>query len=1281
MVAYASAASSYHAGVLVTSVVLSFGLGLTVWWLASGYRGRMRLRSRVVLVRFVKQVVDDWEEFCLREVEHWLAVRSPEGNIGEDSLFSNHGAKERGEVQDALPFHGPMRSMAYAPGVDLSRWLQLWNVGRRLCAALPEDMVLLERLGYIIKYTAFRRLATMAEARYYAAAWRSAVHGSDTKNGKAQIRRPRIPPWLVGHRPFWIVPLPGPGVGQFLCLPLSYFPVEAVLTSGAEETWVKDLADVLPLIMGQLSFKFLVDGLRTRQARRVAHATIRRRYPPSWKRLWREIDRLFNTFAAPLAKSQLERGRMARQRFCREKLYEGVELVSGDGPDMEEGMDGIFSVQSSEKVEGVMGRDVLLRDANLTRKLTLLLRFRTLSHAVRIAINLWAPRYNVFAGWMLPYVLSSSGCLEGRGAVLMDFARSVLWGSISAAVGAAVRSFDDVFRWKILVMLRDEVLHEVNVKIAVADEAFLRRCSSEGVGRSGGNPLARSFEYAENTAARMLGYFDCEQKKYISLIIGVVTAMLRQEVDVAAFAAAASWLNFYEISRAIGRWCGLLLDKSVEHEIARMGEEPLPAEPRYGLQLLLEVLAEENDGTTGTNAPVEGDAPVQNGSRASHSRYFLSLIACGGTFHVDWPVGPLPTHKKAQTDEVAYLRRLQKLFDTVVSGERACALSCTSFICSPNDGALSIARGLRENAACVREFVLKERVQHALEGDTVQTVPANSSEKLHAVNGGAKAALDAEEAALLARPQAMNRIPSTLGFDDVFSRPPRFILRQLGLDTVFAQRAALSVRRAESFTITMDLSDPISRPFHNVFTQLLLHLTEFIETLLFYSLLSYRSNLTSIWGVWPTWFTTRWACDGGATIAAEWSAASLLDRVSAYRALMRGNERVELDHPFRLTQQVARYMPTFVHDASPHNYSAVFKARRGLWRNKIKHVEGIQFDDAGRISEGFHLRKGIDFRGVWFVYPELHHCATDGSLQPSLANVTVHFPATQITAILGRTGSGKSTLLSLLKRMYDPVAVVSLKEERVWEESEGLITVLQRCLGTQLPQANEGNCENIVTIDDIPLTCFSTTFLRQAVGMLEQTPFTFKGLSFLQNISLFTPRVSRDECVAAATLCRCKEFIESRPLGYDDKSKELSTGEKQRLALARAILVGRHGLGVCLLDEPTSHLDGHTAAYVEEAIGNLTTIQQPEVTVLLVSHRLSTIRYATHVVILDGGQLEYQGPADERKLRSNSFLRSAAEGQDLQIVRSAARPEGRTQGNVKSAVYADGLLKVSSVDA
>jgi ATP-binding cassette subfamily B protein len=186
----------------------------------------------------------------------------------------------------------------------------------------------------------------------------------------------------------------------------------------------------------------------------------------------------------------------------------------------------------------------------------------------------------------------------------------------------------------------------------------------------------------------------------------------------------------------------------------------------------------------------------------------------------------------------------------------------------------------------------------------------------------------------------------------------------------------------------------------------------------------------------------------------------------------------------------------------------------------------------------------------------------------------------EMIGLVGRSGSGKSTLANLVCRFQDP--------------SSGTI----RIDGTDLRQ---------LAVDDY----------RRNLGIVLQEPFLFFG-SVAENIAYGRPDAPRDEIVAAARAAGAHEFILGLPAGYDSRVGErgtgLSGGERQRISIARALLVDP---AILILDEATSSVDARTEAVIQSAIDRLVTGR----TTIAIAHRLSTLRRADRIVVLDGGSI------------------------------------------------------------
>uniref|UniRef100_A0A453FAA4 Uncharacterized protein n=1 Tax=Aegilops tauschii subsp. strangulata TaxID=200361 RepID=A0A453FAA4_AEGTS len=246
----------------------------------------------------------------------------------------------------------------------------------------------------------------------------------------------------------------------------------------------------------------------------------------------------------------------------------------------------------------------------------------------------------------------------------------------------------------------------------------------------------------------------------------------------------------------------------------------------------------------------------------------------------------------------------------------------------------------------------------------------------------------------------------------------------------------------------------------------------------------------------------------------------------------------------------------------------------------IKRKPEIDPDDkTGRQLED--IKGDVELRDVYFSYPARPE-------QLIFDGFSLHVSSGTTMAIVGESGSGKSTVISLVERFYDP-------------------------------QAGE------VLIDGINIKSLQLDSVRGKIGLVSQEPLLFM-TSIKDNITYGKEGATIEEIKRAAELSNAANFIDKLPNGYDtmvgQRGAQLSGGQKQRIAIARAIIKNPK---ILLLDEATSALDVESERIVQEALNRI----MVDRTTLVVAHRLTTVRNADCISVVQQGKIVEQGPHDE----------------------------------------------------
>ncbi len=271
-------------------------------------------------------------------------------------------------------------------------------------------------------------------------------------------------------------------------------------------------------------------------------------------------------------------------------------------------------------------------------------------------------------------------------------------------------------------------------------------------------------------------------------------------------------------------------------------------------------------------------------------------------------------------------------------------------------------------------------------------------------------------------------------------------------------------------------------------------------------------------------------------------------------------------------------------------------ARRALSRVEAVLAEpGMQEPERPRLPQGHD----IVFDQVRFAYER-------GSA-PALDGVSCTIPANALTAVVGPSGAGKSTLVHLIARM--------------WDVDGGAIR-----------------------LGGVDLREIGTEALHRQVSMVFQDVLLFSG-TVLENLRIGKPNASHDEVIDAARRAQAHAFISALPQGYDTLLDEggasLSGGERQRISIARALL---KDAPVLLLDEATASVDPSAEAEIRRAIGELARGR----TVIMIAHRLASVRHVDHILVLEAGVLVEQGRHGELLAKKGLYAELWARQQQAQ---------------------------------
>lgn len=1301
-------------------------------WLRYAYKTHSG-ESRSLAVNQIVNVLNRWEAICISETLE-CCYESSYLLEGDNFFLSNLIGSGPTEVllkfwnknwnekkENLMSSKTGNLSETLVQDFLLEDYIELYYFAEQTFT-LSRDKKLLLRLSFVVQYALFRRLCFMEECRLL----RSLTQRTEKHGCEGAIDEDV---WRICGKPSWLLHNIR-NKDEYFCLPLSYMPIESVLPHTANwlydgkldsivaswtkspkktmDEWYRSINSVLtheiclikegnrrcvPSSLIAIEKAFFFDKLRILSARSV-------------------VNYFFFRYTSKMIAFQKRIAKETAISFYRNHLFQRKENFLCES---------LKSTYPNAQFRSKQLFSLFLLQGSFTALMSSLLYFS--SSVVSPFLFLVSNEEDKCGHYALRTVLSV-----------------ILKSTIAAVANLIIRSFRERIEKKISNQLQDALLEKLLALLVSTDLTFLDRFLEERKNTSVKKSSSVYFQQAgsffesdiKECASNLLACFGNDVHNLSTITCMSAAAIYRGELIVLLFASAVVATERIILSMdSLMRLYPSRLPSILAHQESHH-------QRKYGLMLLVDILSELPEIRGVYNIFQEkGKGILLNTNKLSRFKLYsssplrtgnfpfvLASLACGNISAQDWLLLDkdlyIFNYEDILWNQLFHkLRHLEALYYSVLHFLKG----KDPFFEDDYISFSTLFQSMHESAHWVLLSVVYPGIEQLLrlrgEGNSsVGDLFREDCKEKHFFD------LDPEEEEIIIDRGHLKHLPEKKLGVSCFSPQIKFVLKQLGIESIMG--AELRHRHV----IDKSFSDLLRNAFLNSFVAPFRQFVDIVEVglLTYAGLAKIDVNTFRIYGRKLPYLSCHFNNDLGRQLLLKY------DHFSAYKKYIRNILRNECDRKkfsFFCVSDLFSGLPCSNIDSPRSFFDAELTQRRLLWRQFLwsrSSEKSLVFDEKHRVIGGFNMKKGIRFHNVSFLYPHFQHhlhgemlgdslkedMINPSHAKPALYHVTMTFPAQGLTAIIGKTGSGKSTIFHLLKRTFEPVPVFSIENsegtalrssEIVWSRDTVKKIIQEKLIDYMLPLPPQSDGKKLfssdfavdssqyISFDDIPSSCFSPAYQREWLLQLESDPHMLYGKTYEENIKFVYSTVRRIDLERAALASGCHEFINSSALKMSESLFGLSTGEQQRLGLARILAAAfaqcrRFRLGnsyqghqrdngpalgtscptvvALLLDEPTNRLDGINEIKFNLAIKGLLSrndgVRPDELfpsssendeslgMIIVIAHRLTTVQFASHVVVISDGEIEAEG-SPQTIFRISPFAKKQLQLQKINTVK------------------------------